>query len=667
MKKTLAALIALNLILTILTLNLLLTINHMNSQQHQNNIIKSYLMTNYGVSTIDELIQKKLKEYSLRYTGNPFTTALYPGQFQAENITGMHWYTYLSGSLYNRTGVVAFPEQTATFIIFGKDTDGDGTYDIVYAKNCTSGQIEFGGEWDAGGVDGANASAVIQAVIDALSSGGIVLIKAGTYTAPIATTVFVRKSNVRIIGEGMDATILGNMTIVLGSDTQGSDAPLIKDISVESLTINGTNLPDHGNGIGFRNVENAKVINVRFFAIPYWSIIGAFESGVPKSKSLWLINCIFDRNNVDRGEQDMTAFNNLENLYVINCRFLNNPRGSTFLPYNNVDNIYLQNLEFENCTDAHALSVGKGGSAGSIKNVYAYHIKLTNCSVDNFLAPSNISIIDGIYSDTSITIGGQYCSATNIIAHSVKIQPYGHNGTIYIAGKVLLENAIGGIEVDYRDELDYQSVSIRHCYVSGDRRIIVFLGDISVGMTVELWIENCYSNGGISLASWEPSSAVVKYVGGIRNCYTGNAYAGGLAGRIALGQQLGTIEKPFILENNFAYGGFEFTSTATKTNFIMRHNRAYQNPNTARTENSGIATVANGEYIVHGLAPSLNIGVSNSTVLITPYTTAYDGVPVVVGCDFVNATHIRVSVYWSNGTAITDDAIQIWWQVKYTG
>jgi parallel beta-helix repeat protein len=83
------------------------------------------------------------------------------------------------------------------------------------------------------------------------------------------------------------------------------------------------------------------------------------------------------------------------------------------------------------------------------------------------------------------------------------------------------------------------------------------------------------------------------------------------------------------------------------------------------TENSGTATVANGEYVAHGLDSSLNIGPSNSTVTVTPYTVTYAGVPVVVGCSFVNGTHIQISAYWTNGTAITDDAIQVWWKVTY--
>jgi len=183
------------------------------------NEVKYYLMANHGVSSIDELIQKKLEEYGSRYTGNPFTTALYPGQLQAENITGMHWYTYRGGSLLNRTDVVQYPEQTATFVIFGEDIDDDGTYDIIYAKNTTSGQIQYGGSWDAGGVNGADAATVIQATINACSNG-IIFIKKGTYI--YSSTLTINKNSLFLVGEGKGVTILnytgtGN-AIYIGDD-----------------------------------------------------------------------------------------------------------------------------------------------------------------------------------------------------------------------------------------------------------------------------------------------------------------------------------------------------------------------------------------------------------------------------------------------------------------
>jgi len=167
-------------------------------------------------------------ESGMRYSGNPFTTALYQGQLQAENITWMHQYVYRGGSLFNRTDVVQYPEQTATFVIF-KDSAGN-----VYAKNTTSGQIQFGGAWDAGGVDGANASAVIQAANDALgTTKDSILIKSGDYT--ITSTLSI-SPHVLLIGEGMENTrLIGSSGVdvievnVGGSSSRGGG---IKQLSI---------------------------------------------------------------------------------------------------------------------------------------------------------------------------------------------------------------------------------------------------------------------------------------------------------------------------------------------------------------------------------------------------------------------------------------------------
>ena len=93
---------------------------------------------------------------------------------------------------------------------------------------------------------------------------------------------------------------------------------------------------------------------------------------------------------------------------------------------------------------------------------------------------------------------------------------------------------------------------------------------------------------------------------------------------------------------------------------VIRGNRGFV------TENSGKARVADNECIRHRLDSSLNIGKSNSTVLITLCTVTYKGHLVIVGCNNVNSTHIQVAVFWAhNETAITDDKVDIWWSVEY--
>jgi len=77
------------------------------------------------------------------------------------------------------------------------------------------------------------------------------------------------------------------------------------------------------------------------------------------------------------------------------------------------------------------------------------------------------------------------------------------------------------------------------------------------------------------------------------------------------------------------------------------------------TESSGTATIANNEYISHGLAGTPTI------VTITPRATVYDGVTFIVGCIARNSTHFQVGATWTNGTAITADAINIDWYSEY--
>jgi len=66
-------------------------------------------------------------------------------------------------------------EEAASYIVYRLN----GHY---YAKNARTGNIEFGGHNNVGGVSGLNAHAVIQAAINALGTdGGKIFIKEGTY------------------------------------------------------------------------------------------------------------------------------------------------------------------------------------------------------------------------------------------------------------------------------------------------------------------------------------------------------------------------------------------------------------------------------------------------------------------------------------------------------
>jgi len=136
-----------------------------------------------------QTLSTELNLSQYRYHGNPFVTSLWPGQIQAENITFWHMYQWTQSGLVNKTDVLTYPEQEASYIIFT-----DGTY--YYAKNGLTGKIDYAG---------TDASTVIQNAVNALASGGKILIKTGTYT--LSNTIYV-EPGVVVEGEGKDATIL---------------------------------------------------------------------------------------------------------------------------------------------------------------------------------------------------------------------------------------------------------------------------------------------------------------------------------------------------------------------------------------------------------------------------------------------------------------------------
>jgi parallel beta-helix repeat protein len=104
--------------------------------------------------------------------------------------------------------------EPASYIIF-KDDEG-----IVYAKNGSTGAIDF---------KSTNASYVIQSAIDALTNGGKIFIKAGTYTLNSQITV---NANIAIIGEGYSSVFQWNLTDATDAITTGGDYGVIKGIRI---------------------------------------------------------------------------------------------------------------------------------------------------------------------------------------------------------------------------------------------------------------------------------------------------------------------------------------------------------------------------------------------------------------------------------------------------
>ena len=110
-----------------------------------------------------------------------------------------------------------------------------------------------------------------------------------------------------------------------------------------------------------------------------------------------------------------------------------------------------------------------------------------------------------------------------------------------------------------------------------------------------------------------------------------------------------------VVEGNYVDGNRTGSLYNGGAGSIIKNNIGYT------TENSGTATIANNEWVSHGLA-------GTPTVVTTTVRTATYGtpaMPVIVGWINQNATKFQVSAYWTNGTAITADAINISWTAEY--
>jgi len=138
------------------------------------------------------------------------------------------WWNDLIDRLAGRRGLVL----PASYVIFKETINAT---DYYLALNAKIGNIDFGGQNNAGKVDGTNASAVIQAVINTLTGGGKIFIKAGDYS--LSETLLVKFNNLVIAGEGRRTHLkLDGIQTVISLGTS-SDC-VVRELSVDAGGIN---------------------------------------------------------------------------------------------------------------------------------------------------------------------------------------------------------------------------------------------------------------------------------------------------------------------------------------------------------------------------------------------------------------------------------------------
>ena len=187
----------------------------------------------------------------------------------------------------------------------------------IYAQNCNTGALDY---------SGSSASSIIESALAA--SGGLVFVKAGTYT--ISSQIDL-PSNIILQGEGIGKTqfFVSNSANILpfknSDSTNGNVNIILRDFTID---LNGANQSSNGQ-IGFSGVSNStidhvEIKNPRTFAI-LWQAIGDPVTGL-QSKFNKITNNVFSGGAVTNDRLVI----NIQDSIVSNNVFTNSPAGSNY-------------------------------------------------------------------------------------------------------------------------------------------------------------------------------------------------------------------------------------------------------------------------------------------------------------------------------------------------
>jgi len=546
-------------------------------QQLAQDVLKQFLIENYGVSSIEELEQKISSQQ--RYVGNPFTTALYQGQLQAENITGMHWYTYRGGSLLNRTDVLAYPSQPAKFIV--ENVSGtiiwkDGTNGTVYATGTTPTQ----------------ATNIINWALGNLTSGRTwkekVLLKGSFVSNPIlipSYTIMEIDGYLKLAdGVNEDNGFLRNSDQVNGNT----------EIEIRGGIIDGNKAQQtDGDGIRLHKVTNAKIIDV--------TIKNA------KTRGVWII----EGTNVTIENSHIYGVGVYDGIWLRGCRwttvatnivhdigragiFTEAENGTVWLRNKIVGNV-VYNIGLAEANDGIAM---EGDERGLI------------------VAYNHVREGDGTM-EAGIKMLGNFLTIKGNIIEGGKWGIRASSGSSVIEGNQI-----------YNTRQD--AILLLSNYFNG----IIVNNEINTFGTDDL-----ATYTGIRLEN-----------NARENIITANSIRGDTTYSII---EEGTADRNQIT-NNFL-SPFSWVKVGSRT--VIARN--FGEGTSHIQENSGSTTIANNEWIAHGLIST------PTAVTLTPRAITYDEVTFNVAVVARNSTHFQVGAYWTNGTAISDDAIVVDWSAEY--
>jgi len=506
--------------------------------------------------------------------------------------------------------------ETASYIIYGEDTNNDGIMDIIYAKNGLTGEIDF---------RGTDAATVIQAVIDALTEGGKILIKRGVYI--IAKPIYL-KSNIMLMGEGW-STVLKTHDAVRSSLTADAAA--------------GTDVVEVEDTTGFMVGQELEIFDSE-----------GFEKGV-KIRKIEGNKLYFEESLTrdylvanDAGVVTITTVlkaTGVSNVTIKDIAIDGNKEGNPHPPWGAVDVGYLNGIYMDLVTKCIVERV-------YVKSTTMHSIVLHRDSNDCII--HRCVTEDTGRTDSPYPIYSLYESQGGILV-------FNHVSNSIVANNICRTSIRRGI---------YLSWFLKHCVVIGNilEENVFGIRIAASGCEDNIIANNMCNNNSDAGISVYASETYPSY----RWLIEGNIIYGGTTGI-----SLGSYVHELTVVGNLIYNSTSGIKIVDSSDIFIGQNRLsnVDTPITLTnatnikfygnigyvTENSGVATgLSNGAYIAHGLADV------PSVVVLTCLNATYDGVPVIVSWNqaLTNSTHIAVNIYWANGTAITDSVIAVSWYAE---
>jgi len=214
-----------------------------------------------------------------------------------------------------------------------------------------------------------------------------------------------------------------------------------------------------------------------------------------------------------------------------------------------------------------------------------------------------------------------------------------------------LENMVQGNTIY---NVDYGVMFVDYAYaniIDGNKINKVKRGVIAYKSHTSLQIINQITNNYIT----DFSEYGIQLIDKSDQCLIQNNYVN-YGGTGAKGVALENADLNTVKNNRFRVVPNPVTVTGSSSNNVIRYNYGFT------TENWGVENnLANGDVFAHGLAGTPDY------VLLTLLESVYDGHGIVLSWDQPNtdATNISIDLYWCNGTAISDNVIDISWSAIF--